>query len=414
MSTSPRALGLLALLLGCAAGGENLPLLDDDAGARKVDDVEWEGTDASALPPADLGPAIPAVDVPAVDAGRMTTDDSGITPPRDAGDVVVAMDVPAAGGGFCAPCATNDQCATGGLCVRSPAGEMLCGVPCGAGNACAADRRCVGVQTNAGVFAQCVPLSGTCRSVTPIDAGVAIDRGTPSSDLGPPTDIPGGSLSAGERVVTVGTRRVLLYIPTRWRGGGAGLVALHGNGDTASNFLRTSGLMAVADSEAVALALPMAIPGSAPMGVDWDAYTRPASSNGDLRLVQDTRALLVSGGVDARRVFLAGQSQGGYLAFYAGMTFSTLFGAVNVSAAGDPMPGLGLAGMAARRIPVDLLTGSGDFAIANIRSTRDDLRTRGFDVRYTELPGVGHCCPLSTRTDTAPAMWQWLSARPLP
>jgi poly(3-hydroxybutyrate) depolymerase len=172
--------------------------------------------------------------------------------------------------------------------------------------------------------------------------------------------------------------------------------------------------MGVADSEGVALALPMAIAGSAPMGVDWDAYTRPASSNPDLRLVADTRSLLVSGGVDARRVFLAGQSQGGYLAFYAGMTFSTLFGAVNVSAAGDPMPGLGLAAMATRRIPVDLLTGDGDFAIANIRSTRDDLQRRGFDVRYTELAGVGHCCPLSTRTGTAPAMWLWLSARPLP
>ena len=415
MGTRLAALSFAVCLVGCAAGGEDPATLDDDGGAlagdlglpMTPDDGAWEGTDAGAPTPTDRGGGPPPADT-----GRTTADDSGTAPPRDAG--AVAMDAPAGAGGFCAPCVTNDECAAGGLCVRSPLGEMLCAVPCGAGNTCAADRRCVGVQTNVGVIAQCVPLSGTCGGTGPVDAGAALDRGPTPTDLGPTSEVPGGVLTAGERVVAVGARRVLLYVPARWVRGGPGLVALHGNGDSASNFLRTSGLAAVADSEGVALALPLAIPGSAPMGVDWDAYTRPASSNGDLGLVQDTRALLVNGGVDGRRVFLAGQSQGGYLAFYAGMALSTLFGAVNVSAAGDPMPGLGLAGMAARRIPVDLLTGDGDFAIANIRRTRDDLRARGFDVRYTELPGVGHCCPLSTRTGTAPALWQWLSARPLP
>lgn len=323
----------------------------------------------------------------------------------------VAMDAPR-GGGYCAPCATNEDCATGGLCVRSPQGEMLCAVPCRAGNVCDADRRCVGVQTNAGVIPQCVPSSGTCGG-TALDAGARPDV-RPSVDLGPPADAPAGALSPGQRVVRVGDRQVLLYVPTRWRAGGSGLVALHGNGDTATNFLATSGLAGVADAEGVALALPFAISGSGPMGVDWDAYTRPASANRDLRLVADTRALLVGGGVDARRVFLAGQSQGGYLAFHAGVAFSNEFGAVNVTAAADPLPGLGLAAMAARRIPVDLLTGAGDFALAQIRRTRDDLSARGFDVRYTELPGVGHCCPLSVRTGQAARVWAWLAARPLP
>lgn len=244
------------------------------------------------------------------------------------------------------------------------------------------------------------------RATPPADAPVA--------DLGPSPDVPAGALTPGQRVVRVGDRQVLLYVPTRWRAGAPGLVALHGNGDTAANFLATSGLQGVADAEGVALALPLALAGSGPMGVDWDAYTRPASANRDLRLVADARALLVAGGVDSRRVFLAGQSQGGYLAFHAGMVFAADFGAVNVSAAGDPMPGLGLAGMAPRRIPVDLLTGDGDFALANIRRTRDDLRARGFDLRYTELPGVGHCCPLSVRTGQSPGVWAWLSARPLP
>lgn len=403
MSAARRRLAAcgLALLGACAPVGQVDFTVPDDEDAGRARDVvipRDEGLDAPV-----------SVDIPLSPWDIVAVEDRG-TSPIDAS--VAPEDAPRAGGGYCAPCATNDDCATGGLCVRSPMGEMLCAVPCGAGGACDADRRCVGVQTNAGVIPQCVPRSGTCGGTT-LDAGAPADA-RPSVDLGPPADVPTGALSPGQRVVRVGDRQVLLYVPARWRAGAAGLVALHGNGDTATNFLATSGLQGVADAEGVALALPFAIAGSGPMGVDWDAYTRPASANRDLRLVADSRALLVGGGVDPRRVFLAGQSQGGYLAFHAGMVFSGEFGAVNVTAAGDPMPGLGLAGMAARRIPVDLLTGSGDFALANIQRTRDDLRARGFDVRYTELPGVGHCCPLSVRTGQAPGVWAWLSARPLP
>jgi poly(3-hydroxybutyrate) depolymerase len=78
-------------------------------------------------------------------------------------------------------------------------------------------------------------------------------------------------------------------------------------------------MQAVADARGVVLALPEAIAGSAPMGVDWDAYTRPASGQRRPAPRAGPRDLLVAGGVDARRVFLAGQSQGGYLAFHAGM-----------------------------------------------------------------------------------------------
>lgn len=53
--------------------------------------------------------------------------------------------------------------------------------------------------------------------------------------------------------------------------------------------------------------------------------------------------------------------------------------------------------MATRHLPIDLLIGTGDYGIANAQRTRDDLRARGFEVRYTELPGVGHCCPLNGR-----------------
>lgn len=399
-------------LLGCSAGHPaELDPIEEDAGFTPAPEDVGTPVDAPA----------PAKDVVAVDVPTSPPDDLGVAPvdvpppPRDAG---TAPDVGRpAGGGYCAPCTTNEDCATGGLCVRSPAGEMLCAVPCGPQNQCGAEQRCVGVQTNAGVIPQCVPTSGTCRGGGGFDAGTAPprDAGSPPADLGPAPDAgPVAAFTPGTVRVTLGARRALRYVPQSYRAGGAGLVLLHGNGDTASNFLATSGMQPVADAQGFVIVLPEAIAGSAPMGVDWDAYTRPMTANGDMLLVRAARDHLVAGGVDARRVFLAGQSQGGYLAYHAAMAMSALFGAVNVTAAADPLPGLNLAGMATRRIPVDLLAGSGEFALANVQRTRDDLRARGFEVRYTELPGVGHCCPLSTRTGTAPSVAAWLLARPLP
>lgn len=92
-------------------------------------------------------------------------------------------------------------------------------------------------------------------------------------------------------------------------------------------------------------------------------------------------------------------------------TRSDRFGAASVISAGDPLPGANLARLAVRRIPISFLIGSGDFGIANTRSSRAALMALGFEVRYTELPGVGHCCPLRGR---AADEWSWLSSRPLP
>lgn len=233
------------------------------------------------------------------------------------------------------------------------------------------------------------------------------DAGPP--DAGPP---PGPStLAPGRTMQTVGSRQVLLYVPSSFAGGGPALIALHGNGDTASNFLATSDLQPLADAHGIALALPVAIPGSALMGTDWDAYTTPASANPDITLVASTITFLTDGGASPHAVYLLGYSQGGYLAFHAAMDLADRLGAVNVSSAADPLPGYGLARMAVRRIPVDLLIGDADFGIANARATRDELTSLGYDLRYTELPGVGHCCFHGERAED---IWSWLSARPLP
>lgn len=344
--------------------------------------------------------------------------DAPVTSP----DVVATPDAPATTpGGLCAPCAVNEDCATGGLCLfNQRTGIRVCGAPC--------DARCTGpyvciqatVMGSTSTIPQCVPASGTCDGTT-MDAGPARDVVTvtpdvaPPRDTGPVADVPvTGTLPPGASMVTLGGRTVLRYVPTSWHTGSPAMVALHGNGDTAANFFATAGLQAFADRQGVAIALPQAISGSGPMGVDWDAYTRPAGANGDLTLVQRAREHLASQGADPHRIYLLGYSQGGYLAFHAAMALSTQFAAVNVSAAADPLPGLGLAAMAARQIPMDLALGTADYGIANARSTAADLRARSWDLQYTELPGVGHCCPSSVVGARLDAIWAFLSARRLP
>ncbi len=352
---------------------------------------------------------------PTGDAGVAPSDARIASDASAAPDAVSIVDVsspPPPADLLCTTCTASTQCGPGGYCVRTSAsGSAFCGAPCDGG--CRTGYACYDLPTSTGgTVQQCLPTTGRCDAITPpVDSGTPVDAGSPPDAGPPPADAGPVSLATGTHTVSIGTRQAVLYVPSSFHGGGPGLVALHGNGDTASNFLATSGLISVADANGVAVLVPIAIPGSAPMGVDWDAYTTPASANRDVTLALAAHGYLVAGGADAHRIFLLGYSQGGYLAFRVAMEGAALFAAANVSAAADPMPGYGLSAMAARHIPVDLLIGSGDYNVAGARASRDDLTGRGFEVRYTELPGVGHCCFIGSHTAD---IWSWFAPRPLP
>lgn len=254
--------------------------------------------------------------------------------------------------------------------------------------------------------------SGVPDTAAPDTGSPPIDSGTPPVDGGPAPDASGTPLAAGMRTVTVVaagvSRDVLLYVPASWSAGGPGMVALHGNGDDAANFLAWSGLRATADAEGLAIAAPQAISGHF-MGVDWDAYTTPVATNGDMQVALAAADLLRGGAVAPNRLYVLGHSQGGFLAFHLAMAYSEDFAAAHVASAGSPL-GAGLVGTATRKIPIDLLIGSGDGLVTLARETRDQLVALGFDHRYTEVPGAGHCCPIMGRTSD---IWSWLSARAL-
>jgi predicted esterase len=271
--------------------------------------------------------------------------------------------------------------------------------------------------------AQDVPGDGDPDNTEAPDADLPADP-TPDPDVVPDPDLdspadpdvteelPPPGINVMNIIAGGYSRTYLLYVPSGIVANAPLLVALHGNGDTADNFLAYSRLQSVADAHGVLLAVPQALTGSGPSGVDWDSYTVPASSNKDhqlvLEIINRTRA---TGAVDSRRIFILGYSQGGFMCFYSGMVLADIVGAIHVQSAGNPMPGGTLVSDAPRTIPVDLLIGEDDSLLDVARDTRDELQTMGHVVRYEEVPGHGHCCFLYDRVE---GLWTWLASNPLP
>ena len=96
--------------------------------------------------------------------------------------------------------------------------------------------------------------------------------------------------------------------------------------------------------------------------------------------------------LDRSRIYVFGNSMGGYLAYDAAMLASRFFAAVAVHAM-DIAPAYDrIVDSAARRTPVAMYIGDRDplVSVARVRRTRDLLQGRGFPVRYLELPGHDH------------------------
>jgi len=264
------------------------------------------------------------------------------------------------------------------------------------------------------------PDAGTDGALTDarpslIDAGPGDPDAASVVDAAPPVDVPSSCSLPGPgshtRTVNVdGTdRSYILHVPSGLSLPAPFVVALHGNGDTAANFLPYSQLGQASQSNGFLLAVPQAIPDSAPYNVDWDSYTEPASANKDYRLVEEIRAAW-SLCTDAARIYVLGYSQGGFLAFYIGMKDADELGAIHVQSAANPMPGSGLITSAPRQIPVHLRIGDGDSLLDGARTTRDDLLAAGHTVDYAEIAGHGHCCYLASLN---PAIWAFFAAHPL-
>lgn len=239
---------------------------------------------------------------------------------------------------------------------------------------------------------------------TPGGPGDDASTGGGSSGTTPtPPPQPGtGDLKPGRTTVSWTAagqaRSVVLIVPSAITTQQVPLViALHGNGDTATNFVATRGLEQLAESKGFVVAAPQGIVQDISVGgqqvndVSWDAYRTPSAGNIDLALLEEIQAELVTPGgqIDAKRVIVFGYSQGGYLSFRYGIDASAKLACAAVVAAANPL-GSAYVENATRKIPYALSIGANDFAVAQARAAKAALEAAGHPLQYREIAGAGH------------------------
>ncbi len=106
-------------------------------------------------------------------------------------------------------------------------------------------------------------------------------------------------------------------------------------------------------------------------------------------VVEDAKQFV---GIDAQRVYLFGNSMGGYLAFDGAMFESQYFAAAAVHADRIANEYTGIVARARRKTPIAIYIGDHDqfFSVGNVRKTRDLLLASGFPVHYVELANHDH------------------------
>jgi len=129
-------------------------------------------------------------------------------------------------------------------------------------------------------------------------------------------------------------------------------------------------------------------------------------------VVEDARQ---SFAIDPARIYIFGNSMGGYLAYDAAMFESQYFAAVAVHAMRIADDYNWIVSRAARKTPISIYIGDHDqfFSEPDVRKTGDLLRKAGFPVRYVELRGHDHNYYAIADHINQDA-WQFFVENPLP
>ncbi len=255
-------------------------------------------------------------------------------------------------------------------------------------------------------FALCVVVAACSSSAgdSTIDGGHPGDGSHSGDGSNAAVDGAISTLTPGQTTINVtaaGTARTaILYVPANATTSSQLAIALHGNGDTDTNFLATSGLKALADQDGTVMVIPQGIPrdvtvmGQTLSGIDWDAYNSAASGNIDLPFLDALRTQIVATHqVDAQHVFVFGYSQGGYLSFEYGMVTGNALSCAAVLAASSPFGGAAndpLISGAQRKLAVVLQIGTNDGAYAQTQTTEATLMSDGFPTELESIQGAGH------------------------
>ena len=129
-------------------------------------------------------------------------------------------------------------------------------------------------------------------------------------------------------------------------------------------------------------------------------------------IVEDSKAIT---NIDSQRVYIFGNSMGGYLAFDGAMLASEYFAAVAVHANHIDAQYIGIVDKATRKTPIALYIGDHDqfFTVQQVEQTRDLLLRKNFPVHYLELKHHDHnYYAISDRINQD--AWDFLSQQRLP
>ena len=116
--------------------------------------------------------------------------------------------------------------------------------------------------------------------------------------------------------------------------------------------------------------------------------------------------------IDADRVYVLGMSNGGYFAHLVGKERSKIVAAV--ASHSGPLGLQTLLGVnAERKFPVLIIHGDKDniLPVDWARENRDKYKREGHEVKYVELPGLGH--QWATKSDINETIWKFFDEHPL-
>ncbi|HYX20779.1 MAG TPA: dienelactone hydrolase family protein [Thermoanaerobaculia bacterium] len=181
------------------------------------------------------------------------------------------------------------------------------------------------------------------------------------------------------------------------------VVAFHGSGGSGKTMVEK--WKPVAEKEGILVAAP-----DSTDAVHW------ASPQDGPQLLEDVvKAMAERHPVDPRRVYLFGHSAGAVFALQMASLESEYFAAAAVHAGAVDPKYFGIFDYAARKIPIAIWIGTKDqfFPLDSVRATADALKTRGFPVTLTEIPGHTHDY-LHDEPDLNLAIWDFLAAQKLP
>ncbi len=322
-------------------------------------------------------------------------------------------------GGYCSAKCGSSPCPSGAVCTKLQSQQgmvLLClkdcsHTSCRSGYKCYQNKICVPGQSPSGCTsdAQCPRgqkcQNGTCRTPpcrrdSDCPSGQKCQSGvctTPNQGGG------AGKIQTRNLVVDGQQRTYLLYVYRNYTGKTPVplLIAVHGAGDTASNYIQTSRWKSVADQGGFLLAVPHKAGGR------WNYFTSPQTDAHFMDAI--VKDVLKNFKANRKKVYIVGFSQGGYFTYCYAINRPHLYAGMGIQSAANPT---NKRPQPARKIAVAFVIGTRDSAYSRAKANAQQLKQDGHPVLFISIPNAGHCC--AAQHDKNVDVWNFLKKYSIP